>query len=61
MLEREPYFPYFCVFAGLLTIIICAYAPDGEGRTISLTTGAGIATGGLGVYGLMVKESKGED
>jgi hypothetical protein len=60
-MENEPYFPYFCVFAGLLTVIVCSYAPEGEGRNIGLTTGAGIATGGLGVYGLMVKEGQGED
>ena len=61
MNEKEPYFPYFCIFSGVLLLIVAAYSPQGKGQDAGLTLGASLASGGLTSYGLHLKYTKDED
>lgn len=54
-MERDDFFPFFAIVVGLLTLCIAAYAPEGKGQDIALTTGSSLASGGLTAYGMRQK------
>lgn len=45
-------FPYFAILAGLTTVIVAAFTPQGKAQDTALSIGAGLASGGLTAFGL---------
>lgn len=55
MLDKEPFFPYFCIFSGVIVLIVAAYSPQGKGQDAGLTAGASLVSGGLTAWGMNLK------
>jgi hypothetical protein len=50
MNDQGDFFPYFLVVIGVIVLSVGAYAPQGNPQDLILTTGAGLASGGLVAY-----------
>jgi hypothetical protein len=49
-MKESDFFPYFLVIVGVVVMVIGSYAPQGKPQDLVLTTGSGLAAGGLVAY-----------